>query len=405
MKQIAGTTTKVMNLSDMLVYADIQQLNRIAESYGCECSSNSKHELIQSILSAAGSKDIMETLLQKMPLDELRFMNMLLFEQGKSYSLEDLTARAAQSQFDAEKRKQVEPVKAQPVKQTKTVQKRRKKLETSESSKEEMRTPRDVIVKFKQLGLLFNGNNAETKYLFQVPQDIRGRYRRLLAKRFAFELVHTNDPEMYRDEQDLLLQDMNLLLCFAGQHEIGLSADGSMYKRQLQQVLETLHISEDLPIKGEWRFGYGRHFGIYPNRFSLLYDYCHASGYLQETSDGVLLLTAAGKTKSSQINRQEITKVFVFWLKQYRKAIPNIISIAGWLSILCTEWTTVASLEKVLLPYIKPFYYDDAASVLSQRILAMMLHMGLLRIGEHTSHGAVVKITPVGKMVIEGEFT
>ncbi|MNW67430.1 hypothetical protein D3C74_460150 [compost metagenome] len=44
---------------------------------------------------------------------------------------------------------------------------------------------------------------------------------------------------------------------------------------------------------------------------------------------------------------------------------------------------------------VKPFYYDDAASILEQRIIRMMLHLGMLRLGE-TPEGPVVMMTPWG---------
>lgn len=40
-------------------------------------------------------------------------------------------------------------------------------------------------------------------------------------------------------------------------------------------------------------------------------------------------------------------------------------------------------------------YYDDAASILEQRILRMMLHLGMLKLGEEAA-GTVVMMTPWG---------
>ena len=45
-----------MNLADMLTYADIGQLSNIANHYDCDAKRNSKHELIQSILSKLGRR-------------------------------------------------------------------------------------------------------------------------------------------------------------------------------------------------------------------------------------------------------------------------------------------------------------------------------------------------------------
>src|SRR5262245_13949368 len=83
-----------MNLADMLVYADIAELTAIAETYDCTCSSHSKNELIQSILSTVGRRDVIESRVSEMTAADLRFLNSLLFESRGSYSLEELKARA-----------------------------------------------------------------------------------------------------------------------------------------------------------------------------------------------------------------------------------------------------------------------------------------------------------------------
>lgn len=57
----------MMNLADMLTYADIGQLTAIAGRYQCECKRNSKHDLIQSILITLGSREFMETHIRGLP--------------------------------------------------------------------------------------------------------------------------------------------------------------------------------------------------------------------------------------------------------------------------------------------------------------------------------------------------
>lgn len=69
-----------MNLADMLTFADIGQLNRIADYYQCECKPNSKHELIQSILTTLGSKPFFEQQIRQLNQADQRFLNNLLFD-------------------------------------------------------------------------------------------------------------------------------------------------------------------------------------------------------------------------------------------------------------------------------------------------------------------------------------
>ncbi|MDR6549489.1 hypothetical protein [Paenibacillus qinlingensis] len=359
-----------MNLADMLSYADIHDLGRIAHTYECECNGHSKNELIQSILSTAMRKDIFEKHIQSLSSENIRFLNSLLSDPRNAFSMEELIARAQQSRFQKE--------------------------ESSESW-----NPRDMILNFKKLGWLFNGYSQQTKYLFHVPSDLKRRFSDVLANQFKQALVKTEEPEIYRDEQVLLAHDVFHFLTAVAQQEMPLTAEGFLYKRQLGQIITLLSVQENMVPKGTWRFGYGRMFKEYPNRFSLIYDYCYYHEFISE-HDLVLRLTEVGKARLMEGKKESIADIYSFWLRLYKTPIPNIQSIAGWMDRLCDQWVTMASIVELLSQLVKPFYYDSSASIVEQRIIQMMMHMGLIRIGEDHSHGAVIQVTKLGSKVIRG---
>ncbi|MCY9653921.1 hypothetical protein M5W94_16600, partial [Paenibacillus thiaminolyticus] len=68
------------------------------------------------------------------------------------------------------------------------------------------------------------------------------------------------------------------------------------------------------------------------------------------------------------------------------------------------RWTTLESLERTLLPYIRPFYFDTSESVFRQRIIMMMVHLGLLRLGETASGAQVLQMTKKGQQIIQGVY-
>ncbi|MHA6483908.1 hypothetical protein ACX1C1_18620 [Paenibacillus sp. strain BS8-2] len=378
-----------MNLSDMLGYADIGQLSRIANVYRCECNGNSKNELIQSILATVSRHDVFDEQISVMKLEEIRFLNSLLFETRESYSLEDLIARVQQSRFG------IDGPPAEEAAGTKSKRSKKKQIPTPPPS------PRDVIARFKHQGWLFNGFSGPNRYLFQVPRDLKTRFRDTLKRRFAQELMYTDDPSIYRDEQDLMKDDVKNLLHFVYHNEIQLSADGSMYKRSLQQLLERMSVQEEMPGKGSWRFGYGRHFNVYPDRFSFLYDFCCNTGYISETQT-FLALTDKGVERLKASPPQELEAMFAYWLKLYKGPVVNLLSLVHWLHALAEDWVTTASLKQVLYPFVKPYYYDEADAILETRIMTMMIHLGLLRIGEHSEHGPVVRMTKAGLAIVSG---
>jgi hypothetical protein len=379
-----------MNLSDMLGYADIQQLSRIADVYRCECNGHSKNDLIQSILSTVSRSDVFEAQISSMKLEDLRFLNSLLFEARNSFSLEDLIARVQQSRFGEEA---VKPEPEPP--------KKSKRAKKQTEAVDKLLSPREMIAKFKHQGWLFNGFSGPSRYLFQVPIDMKARFRNTLAKRFAADLKYTDEPPVYRDEQLLIQEDITHLLHYIRHNEVQLTADGSMYKRFTLQLLDQFGVQEELPAKGAWRFGYGRHFNQYPNRLSFIYDYCYYAKLISENQT-VLTVTGTGEERILSKPAGEAEQIYRFWLKLYKGPITHLLSLVHWIHALAGEWVTVESLRSVLVPFIKPYYYDDANTILEQRVMTMMVHLGLLRLGEHPEYGAVVRMTKAGQAIVSG---
>ncbi|WP_217597522.1 hypothetical protein [Cohnella sp. GbtcB17] len=404
-----------MNLADMLSYADISQLSGIAEVYQCECSSHSKNELIQSILSAVQRREVLARRVEEMSVGDLRFLNSLLFEKRAAYSLEDLTARAAlaadlapaqggdarqQTEGGASKSNGAAAVKAASSKRTGAGGRKKAKQQDEPASPADER--RSAIARFKRYGWLFGGITQQTRYLFHVPEDVKKRLSDAIEERFRGGVVFRDEPPAYRDERGMMAGDLERMLKFVRDHDMPLTAEGYLYKRQLQQLLDTFSVMEQAPAKTAFRFGYGRRFKEYPERFSLLYDYAYYSGLLLE-EEGELKISDSGKEMADGKASCDPAELYRFWLRLYKLPVPNLQALTQWVMRLSRHsWVTVASLGSTLLPLVKPYYYDSEKSVFEQRTLAMMLHLGLLRLGETAESEAVVTMTPQGVVLVAG---
>lgn len=372
-----------MNLADMLTYADIGQLSNIANHYDCDAKRNSKHELIQSILSKLGRREFFEEQVSSLTPSDLRFLNNLVFDTRTGYSLEELTA-AIRLTADVEEKGAKAPVK-------------KKASEKTES-------PREAVARYRRSGWLFNGFTHSTKYLFQVPSDLKERFRDVLRERLHENLQRlTDDPEVYRDEQGLAAEDLMLILKYVGGHDIELNQEGFMYRRNQQQLMSTLHITEPLITKGAWRFGYGRSCIEYPDRFALLYDYAYARKWITERN-ARLILTESGTSFIEEGNQVSVIQIFRFWLRLYKGAIPNITSLVYWISQCARDWVTAASLFESLGWLIRPFYYDSPQNMLEHRIIRMLMHLGMIRIGESQTMGTSYKMTALGLKAAEASI-
>lgn len=409
-----------MNLADMLCYADIDQLTRIAATYGCQCSSHSKNDLIQTILSTIHRREALENRMAELGADDLRFLNSLLFESRSAYSLEELRARAGgsaaggslrlQQELMAEGSLKLQPQAAAGAREaapagTKGTSGRARRRKTEKATEPAPPVPADparqMITRFKLNGWLFNGCTQQTRFLFQVPEDVKRRLRETLERKFLLQLQQREEPPVYRDESHLLAGDLMVFLRYVRDHDVPLTAEGTMYKRQLGQVLELMSVKEATPGKGEWRFGYGRRFRDYPDRFSLLYDFAYCEGLLREQPDR-LVLTEEGLDAASGQARFDTARLYRLWLRIYKGPIDNLTALVHWIARLSGEWTTTASLFEILRPIIRPYYYDDEKAIFERRILRMMLHLGLLRWGETEDGESVIRMTPHGTAIVTG---
>jgi hypothetical protein len=347
-----------MNLADFLCYADIRELSRIAESCGCDCDGHSKNELIQAILNTVMRREWMDRLAANLSTADLRLINSLLFEKKPGYSLEELTARAMQAMRD--------------------------EMEDGRPD------GRDLIASFRRRGWLFNGCSQKTRSLMQMPEDLKSALTAAIGRRFARALTRADAPNAYRDEHGLLQADVTAFLRFVRDNVVPLTADGVIYKRLLTQLLDGLSVKEEPLGRVGFRFGYGRKFRNYPDRFSFLYDYCCHAGLIAEEG-GELALTDAGVRRLEAGGKEDLWQMVRFWLRLYRGPIPNVTALAYWTLYLTEDWVTAESLVHCLRPLVKPFYYDSPETVLEKRIIRMLMHLGLIRLGEHDAHGTVLK--------------
>lgn len=411
-----------MNLSEMLSYADITQLSSIARQYGCECSGHSKHELIQSILSNVHRKEVIYHSLEQLQLEELRFLNYLLFENIEAFSLEDLLARVQQCRFDTELQTQAQAVKktelqmqAQAVKKTELqVQNQAaKKAVTAQSGKRkkgkaaappEPPSPREMIARFKSQGWLFNGHRAHDRYLFHVPVDFKESYRQSLLSKLQKQAAYCEAPPHIEDESGRLLEDMGMMLDYIAKHQPGAAADGVLHRRAVQQLNEACSIKDELPGKGAWKFGYGKGFGELPERMTLMYDYMWSKKWILLEQDRIVINeTIAPKEHIMPIS--ELNNIVLHWLKRYRTPIPNVRALVYWLIILSSSWCSLQSLERLLLPLIKPYYFDSAVHVLHKRLVKPLKHFGILQVGYSEHDGMVLQATHYGRRLLSELYT
>ncbi len=380
-----------MRLAELLSYADIAQLIHIAETYDCRCNSHSKNDLIQSILHTALRRDAFAPHLDELSPEEWQLLHSLLFDNRDVFSSEELAARAASAANHPS-----QSILSAGGGGGASVGANGEAAEAPTAS-----AARSAIARFRRLGWLFGGISQQTRFLYHMPLDVKQRLCETLEQRYRLLLEVRDEPPVYRDERGLFGDDIVTFLRYVRDYDVPLTTEGALYKRQLQQVLALMSVTETPPSGQGWRFGYGRRFKEYPDRFSLLYDYCYYHRLVEERPDR-LALTEAGYETAGGETRPDPAEVYRFWLRLYKGPVTNLHVLVQWIARLAVDWVTERSLAAVLLPLVRPFYYDTVEDVLERRVLRMMTHLGLVQRGETEQGEAVVRVTPHGRELVTG---
>lgn len=336
-----------MLLQEMLVYADIEQLHQLAESYQCECNVNSKNELIQSLLSSIKRDSTIKQQLKQLTEAELHFLLLLLFDKRSSLTIEDLRAKAKLAYLE----------------------------------EVEKNTYRQLIVQALNKGWIFKINGSKNGALFKMPEDLRKKWINVLIKAGEYQWTDPYRPAVYRDEGMAMAEDLKIFLAFVRETPVQLTENQIIYRRIQEKLFSLFTVKEEMVPKEGWRFGYGRCFKDYPDRFSLIYDYCYfrrwifeENGYLLSVSDPLSSVKAA----------ELLHLIYTFWLRLYKRPIPNLPMLSGYILTLCMRgWTPETEILHRVKRFVRPYYYDDPENIIRTRILKMLVHLGALRTAKH----------------------
>lgn len=358
-----------MRLTEMLSYADIGQLHQLANTYSCECNVNSKNELIQSLLTTIKRESKLMDQLKELKQEELNFLLSLVFDARTTFSLEDLRAMA--------------------------------KFSHTHDSNQEIY--RELVTIALKKGWIFRIVSRSVTASFQVPEDMKTQWAKAILKKELYPVEPRDALTVYRDEGHALANDVQVFLRYVENHEPPLTGEGVIYRKNQQQLMACFSVQEELVDKGEgWRFGYGRHFRDYPARFSLLHDYCFYRNYFAEQSGEKLQLLPQAQEAKQLPEEIHSLELYKFWIRVYKRPIPGLATLVRMVCCAAeTGWVEEASLLHLIIPRLRPYYYDKEEDIAQKRILKMLVHLGLLRVGQLADDTLVYQTTSWGMRLME----
>ncbi len=347
-----------MRLSECLNSADISTLRAIADHYDLPCSRHSKQALLQEILYQFQSRPFLDEHVAKWQAGKEQAMLRLCLEQRQLFSQEELVGVFQSQGGEA------------------------------------------GIQAAMREGWLFPTTRFNGRLLYCIPDELHKALRARVIHHFSSHLATLdNGPLLYQEEGQAMVRDLDVFLQYVRHHEVRLTVDGSMYKRNLCQILELLEVSEE-PLQGGWRFGYGRRFHDYPDRFALLYDFAYHANLIAEDSDGLLRL-GGGVDNWLNLGALERHKgLLKFYITTYRRPIKRLPQIAQLIAHSAVKWIDSEQMLNTVSDLVQPYYYDDQLQVWRTRILKMLMHLGMIRIGADENGREWFQITQLGQQLL-----
>ncbi|MDB5084671.1 MAG: hypothetical protein JWN30_1557 [Bacilli bacterium] len=348
-----------MRLGDCLLQTDILLLRDIASNYQLECSRFSKNDLISTILQTFRRRSFVSDAYRQVSEEAVRdvWVQLALYPRNE-LSAEDvdvITKRAA-ARF---------PVK------------------------------KPILSKLMQQGWIYRVGSRESLYKYIIPDEIRLQMRQTLTETVKSQVeLSSEDPVIWREEAGSILRDISTFLQRAVSPGLKLTVDGTIFKKQFEKLMELSELQEE-PLSGTgWRFGYGRRFHQYPDRFAFIYDYCYLRALIQEDLEaGVLRITQEGKEWAQQSLVDRKADLLNSYALLYRRPIPRLSLIIASIQTVCEgNWVTVDSLKKVIQPYLASYYFDTEDILFERRIIGMLVHLGLLQYGSLSTGVHVVRM-------------
>ncbi|KEO84244.1 helicase-associated domain-containing protein [Tumebacillus flagellatus] len=362
-----------MRLSECLNSSDIETLRKIADAYSFDCSKSSKNALMQEIITHFQNRSfIAEALdgLKEAPYREA--VSQLMLDTRQEFSREEVLATV---------RRTIQPKK----------------------EGHDQKWMNRLLAE----GWLFRLNAKGGRQCYFIPDDLRRTIRDCLSQSLKQRVSVTEQtPIVYRDENLALVRDTGVFLHYLERHEVRITKDGTILKRQQQEIFSLLEIKEETLGKVSWRFGFGRRFHDYPDRFALLYDYCYARELIAETAEGALVLGSKAAAWQASAERERAADLFRYWRLLYRRPIPQLRRTVNLIaSAARDEWVYAASISELIRPYVQDYYYEKAPAVMERRIYNMLVHLGLLAHGQLADGSPVLKVTAIGRELLLQEET
>lgn len=227
-----------------------------------------------------------------------------------------------------------------------------------------------VLTSLKQKGWIYEDDYNS----LLLPQELKEYVHKIVINEWAEDCIIV--PQTKQQEYTVI-QDLFEFMDIIEAKVIPLTKNKTIYKKELTNILSKLNDKETFP-SDQWRFGYGRHFNAYPDRFSLLYDFCYTQGWIVESEK---LEVGKEWATGQQLHVKELLdRIQRFYVRLYRRPIPQLPFVIELMKMSLKNGRAVEKQKLIerINGFVDPYYYDKPESIVEMRIINMLLFINFL---------------------------
>ncbi|OIJ14798.1 hypothetical protein BKP37_07415 [Anaerobacillus alkalilacustris] len=324
-----------MNLMDVLLFQDRKELGKLLQGIDSNINVHSKREMIEVLYAELTNFHQFSKKFQLLSNDAKRIALTLCFDEKLFLSKEELfgfVPKFDQESFHA------------------------------------------LVEELTSCGILFAYANKNYLIPIQIKDElIRCFKMNMDVHSFIFPSLEETNVEME------IVNDILSFIDIVVDSPLPLTKNGLIHKKDFQAIMKQFSIKETIPDE-KWRFGYGRRFSYYPDRFSFIYDFCFNRKWINET-DGTLVI-------GEKVNELESLKLDIFiqslvnyWLTLYRRPIPTIKLLFKLFMGLVEDGNGIEE-EGIIYeftPLVTDYYYDTKEDVIKKRFINMLVNLNIIK--------------------------
>ena len=258
----------------------------------------------------------------------------------------------------------------------------------------------EILHTLAESGFIFTFAASSMQYHYIIAADLRLLLQGIFAKDMSATLRHPKEtPRSVRNDGFALVRDTFTFLCFASQHGIRQTQQGSIYKHTQKHLLKRFEVPNDTPK-------------IYdrinpavenPDRLALVVHFCRYQKLIRR-QDSDLVCSEIGKEWIQKTDPEKLLDIYNHWLESGMSKDPSVSIAQSILRILPPEqWVLLSSIQDQISKFaVSTTWMQTLYSQLERSLVNHLTYMGGITFA-HLKDDVAIQVTDIGRRLFYGE--